>query len=189
MQRSITIKGQSILYELRKTSKARSIRLRIQGAGELVVSAPTLVPSILVDQFVKQKGEWILNKIVLMKEKNKDKIHITDPKEKRAIRQKAIVSVLEKVKKWNAGLGYEISKITVKEQKTCWGTCNRDKQLNFNWKLGLLPDHLVDYVVVHELCHLKELNHSPRFWKLVENLMPDYKRRKKELAEKGMNIS
>ena len=73
-------------------------------------------------------------------------------------------------------------------QKTRWGSCSSNKTLSFNWKLMLAPPKVLDYVVVHEICHLREMNHSPRFWALVESLMPDYKQQRKWLKENGHTL-
>ncbi len=76
--------------------------------------------------------------------------------------------------------------VRVKEQKRRWGSCSAKGALNFNWKLILAPPPILDYVVVHELCHLIELNHSPRFWSQVERVMPDYREKKNWLRRNGV---
>lgn len=76
-------------------------------------------------------------------------------------------------------------RITLKEQKTCWGSCSSKRNLNFNWKLLLMPPEIMDYVIVHELSHLREMNHSKKFWSIVEEVLPDYKGRRKWLKENG----
>ena len=84
---------------------------------------------------------------------------------------------------WNAIYKFEINRVAIRNQRTCWGSCSENKNLNFSYKLLFLPRHLADYVVVHELCHLQELNHSPRFWALVGETHPDYKSLRKELGK------
>ncbi len=185
----MTIDDLQIEYTLRRSYRTRGIRLSIKPPGDVIVTAHTLLPEFLIRQFIMQKATWLKEKLAIFRSKNRDAIHLTDKKQKQAVRDKAIVSVLTKVKKWNADLGFEVKKITIKEQKTCWGSCTRSKHLNFNWKLGLMPDHLVDYVVVHELCHLKHFDHSRKFWELVATMIPDYKKRRKELNERGLAIA
>lgn len=82
-------------------------------------------------------------------------------------------------------LGRQPSKVMVREQKSRWGSCNSKGELRFNWKLIMAPPSVVDYVAVHELCHLKEMNHSAAFWKLVETLCPEYKACRQWLKDYG----
>jgi predicted metal-dependent hydrolase len=76
----------------------------------------------------------------------------------------------------------------VKEQKTRWGSCSKKKNLNFNWKLLMSPQFVVDYVILHEVCHLKYMNHSKDFWSMVERYMPEYKKAERWLKENGSSI-
>lgn len=73
------------------------------------------------------------------------------------------------------------NRIAIRNQKRVWGSCSGKGNLNFNYRIILLPSHLSDYIIVHELCHLKELNHSKEFWKLVSLTFPNYKEARKEL--------
>lgn len=87
---------------------------------------------------------------------------------------------------FNAFYGFSWKRVTIRRQRTRWGSCSSDGCLSFNYKLALLPPPLADYVVVHELCHLKELNHSPRFWALVARTLPDHRERRKALRSATM---
>lgn len=79
--------------------------------------------------------------------------------------------------------------IRIKEQKTCFGSCSAKRNLNFNWKCVLAPPQVLDYIVVHELCHLKQLNHSKQFWMEVEKVMPDYKKAKQWLRDNEAQLN
>lgn len=94
--------------------------------------------------------------------------------------------VHDRLAHWNQLYAYSYNRVAIRNQRTRWGSCSSRKNLNFNYRIALLPADLVDYVVVHELCHLKEFNHSKSFWSLVATAMPDYIARKKKL--KAMNI-
>ncbi|GEM86397.1 M48 family metallopeptidase [Meiothermus granaticius] len=85
-------------------------------------------------------------------------------------------------------LGWEVPPVLIRNQKKRWGSCNAKGELRFNWRLVMAPLELLDYVVVHELAHLKELNHSQRFWRLVEQIMPEYQERHQALNELGPSL-
>jgi predicted metal-dependent hydrolase len=89
---------------------------------------------------------------------------------------------------WADVVGVTYGRITIRCQKTRWGSCSSKGNLNFNCLLMRTPDDIVDYVVVHELCHLKEMNHSPKFWAEVEKILPDYKDRRKWLKDHESEI-
>ena len=83
---------------------------------------------------------------------------------------------------FNADGRYQVRAVRIRNSQTRWGSCSSRGNLNFHYRIALLPPPLVDYVVVHELCHLLEMNHSPRFWAHVEAVIPDYRERKRALA-------
>ena len=80
------------------------------------------------------------------------------------------------------------NKINIKNQKTRWGSCSKKGNLNFNYKIALLPQHLADYIIVHELCHLGEFNHSRSFWNLVAKVFPEYLGIRNELRRSGIHF-
>lgn len=91
--------------------------------------------------------------------------------------------IFARVKYWASVLGLEYGRVFVKDQRTLWGSCSGRKNLNFNWRLAAAPPEALDYVVIHELCHLREMNHSKRFWALVSAACPDYKARRRWLRD------
>ena len=97
--------------------------------------------------------------------------------------QKALCVIPERVEYFAEMMNVTYGRITIREQKTRWGSCSSKGNLNFNWKLVLMPEEVLDYVVVHELAHRKEMNHSERFWNHVEKVLPDYQARRKLLRE------
>ena len=91
--------------------------------------------------------------------------------------------VHDRIEYWNEFYQFDYGRIAIRNQKTCWGSCSSLGNLNFNYKMMFLPEHLADYVIVHELCHLQEFNHSQAFWDLVGEALPNYKSLREELHE------
>ncbi len=98
-------------------------------------------------------------------------------------KEKARILVENRISEFNKFYNYKINRIAIRNQRTRWGSCSKHGNLNFNYKLALIPEKLVDYVIVHEICHLGEFNHSKNFWDLVEKTIPDYKTRREELMK------
>ena len=98
-------------------------------------------------------------------------------------KDEALALTKERVEFFNKIYRYSFNNISIKNQKTRWGSCSRKRNLNFNYKILFLPEKLRDYIIVHEICHLKELNHSQRFWALVGSAVPDYLGIRKELRK------
>lgn len=100
--------------------------------------------------------------------------------------------ILARLVHFNAHYNLEYKRVSIRNQRRCWGSCTSLKNLNFSYKLLFLPEHLCDYIIVHELCHLQELNHGRAFWRLVAQQVPDYKQRIKQLRaieHAGMSIA
>ena len=98
-------------------------------------------------------------------------------------RSKAEETIRDRLEHFNEHYGFRYNRVTMRDQKSRWGSCSRLRNLNFNWRLIMAPIEVIDYVVVHELCHLKEMNHSSRFWALVSQVMPEHKKYRKWLKD------
>lgn len=109
--------------------------------------------------------------------KNVRHTQIIDP----ALRMRARVFVHHRLFVLNELYGFAYNRVAIRNQRTRWGSCSKRGNLNFNYRIASLPLHLADYVIVHELCHLGEFNHSPQFWNLVARAIPDHRERRKEL--------
>lgn len=179
--RELNINNQKINYQLRSSRRARLMRLAIYGDGSVVVTKPYRLNENLVENFLKQKINWIISKIgVVAKFKNPslgrdNKNHFLLNK------NAALKLVQEKLEEFNKYYKLEYNRINVRNQITRWGSCSKSANLNFNYKVLFLEPALADYIIVHELCHLKEFNHGANFWALVEKIIPDYKERRKQL--------
>ena len=107
---------------------------------------------------------------------------------KSALSARALARIRQRLEFYAPRVGRAPGRVTIRDQKTRWGSCSRKGNLNFNWKLIMAPPQALDYVVVHELCHLHEFNHSPRFWALVAAQLPDYAVWKKWLKAHGEDL-
>ncbi|MDQ2087472.1 SprT family zinc-dependent metalloprotease [Herbivorax sp. ANBcel31] len=95
---------------------------------------------------------------------------------------------IERIEKYKSIIRVSPKKITIREQKTRWGSCSSKGSINLNWKLVMAPMEVLDYVIVHELCHMREMNHSKNYWKIVSSIMPDYTEHRKWLKENGHKL-
>jgi len=100
-------------------------------------------------------------------------------------KEKARAFISERLEYYSKTHGFRFNRVSIRNQRSRWGSCSKKGNLNFNYKILMLPQHLANYIIIHELCHLKELNHSPRFWNLMAQVMPDYLEIKKELRFRG----
>ncbi|MFH1780927.1 MAG: M48 family metallopeptidase [Candidatus Nealsonbacteria bacterium] len=96
-------------------------------------------------------------------------------------KEQASSLIQERIFYFNQFYSFQYNKITIKRQKTRWGSCSKKGNLNFNYKIALLPQHLADYIIAHELCHLVVFNHSQKFWDFLRKLVPNYLVAKREL--------
>ncbi len=107
---------------------------------------------------------------------------------RQALSKRALVRIREELAVWAPKIGVEFGRVAIRDQKSRWGSCSAKKNLNFNWKLIMAPEEALRYVVIHELCHLIEFNHSARFWGFVAAQMPEYELWKKWLKNHGSEL-
>ena len=178
-----------ITYEIIKSSR-KTIAVEVLQDGSVLVRAPRNCPQSRIDTFLKEKQAWVLAKVEEQKEKEADsmKIQPLSEAEQRLYRDKARDIFEQKVSYYARMMGVSYGRIAIRDQKTRWGSCSGEGNLNFNWRLIFAPAGVLDYVVVHELAHRKEMNHSPRFWKVVEDTMPEYRKYQKWLKENGRGL-
>lgn len=178
-----------ITYEIIKSSR-KTIAVEVRQDGSVLVRAPWNCPQSRIDTFLKEKQAWVLAKVEEQKEKEADsmKIQPLSEAEQRLYRDKAREIFEQKVSYYAQMMGVSYGRIAIRDQKTRWGSCSGEGNLNFNWRLIFAPAGVLDYVVVHELAHRKEMNHSPRFWKVVEDTMPEYRKYQKWLKENGRGL-
>lgn len=171
-------------------SKRKTISIQIKDVDEVLVKAPVRMPDSEIQQFVAGHMSWIQKNLRKMEEQKAAEAAVAplSEAEVRALGEKACQVILERVKHFAPIIGVTYGRITIRNQKSRWGSCSSKGNLNFNVGLMLVPPDVLDYVVVHELCHRLEMNHSTRFWNEVGKVIPDYKAKEKWLKENGNTI-
>jgi len=159
------------------------MRLAVYRDGSVVLTAPIGLETSVIEDFVSSKKQWLYKKISFYKSVKSQTIRVFSKEDYFKHRNEARVLAEERVGYFNTIYGFDFNGINIKNQKTRWGSCSRKKNLNFNYKIFLLPEVQRDYVIVHELCHLKEFNHSLKFWSLVRSALPNYLNIRKDLRK------
>lgn len=171
-----------IPYQIIRSTR-KTIAIQITPKGDVLVRCPNGMAAADIRRFVESKSAWIEKHLTT-------KAEITDlplftAAQIQAMAQNALKVIPARVAHFAPVVGVTYGRITIRNQHSRWGSCSGKGNLNFNCLLMLVPPEVLDYVVVHELCHRKELNHSPRFWAQVEKILPDYRIRQKWLKENG----
>ena len=168
-------------------SNRKTVAIQVNSDLSVTVRAPYSASEKDIEEILKKKEAWISRHIEKIK-KTKERFE-AEPTEKLtrekviALAEEALKVIPERVEYFAKVIGVTYGKITVRNQKTRWGSCSSKGNLNFNCLLMLAPPEVLDYVVVHELCHRKQMNHSKAFWLEVEKVLPNYKEVRKWLKE------
>lgn len=181
MKKTIILNNQTIEYQHRRLHRFRRVRLAISFGGKINISTPIFFPEYKIKDFLFQHADWILEKIAYSQEQESKSIFPTGHKDYLINKSRALRLVREKISKLNSMYNFRYNKVTVKNTSSRWGSCSKNGNLNFNYKLIYLPDELATYVVAHELSHLQEMNHGKKFWSLVAKAVPDWKVLRKQL--------
>ncbi|MFA5248255.1 MAG: M48 family metallopeptidase [Patescibacteria group bacterium] len=188
MKRKIELHKKNIEYTLNVSSRARRMRMAVYCDGNFVVTAPQDMNANTIEQFIIRKSQWIIDKLEYFKSISGRVFTKSTEKDFAEYKDRALALAQKRVDYFNKVYGFKFNKINIKNQKTRWGSCSRKGNLNFNYKIALLPERLADYIIVHELCHLKEFNHSQKFWNLVAKVMTDYLETRSELKRNGVKF-
>lgn len=171
---------EKLTYQLIR-SERKTVSLQITQEGELVVRAPKRMAKAEIDRFVESKRGWIEKHA---QNREQDVPKMTEAEFDTLVRH-ALEVIPEVVARFAPVVGVTYGRITIRNQRTRWGSCSAQGNLNFNCVLMRAPDDVLEYVVVHELCHRKEMNHSPKFWAEVERVLPNYRESRKWLSVNG----
>lgn len=196
MESTLRIKYQSAVYELTYQivrSERKTLSVSIQPDCTITVRAPRSVSDSQIRRFLIEKQHWLITKYLEAKQKQ-ETIPCSDltDTQRAALTRRYIDAAKEyfpkRVAYFHQFTGGTYSRITIRDQKTRWGSCSSKGTLSFNWRLMLAPPAILDYVVVHELCHLRHMDHSPAFWQAVGEVFPDYASARKWLRKHGQEL-
>jgi predicted metal-dependent hydrolase len=234
-KRQALVDGQTIVYTLRRSFRARRVRLEISQRNGLVIILPRSYPNGQLPGLIKSKERWISRHLArlsrcqpptapkklepgdtipylgrnfeLIKQKNHHGEEVVLQGNKLAVssdlfdnglletsfekwyRAEAARLITDMADRLSSQIGITYERIVIRGQKTRWGSCSHKKNLSFNWKLIMAPQPVVEYVIIHELLHLKEMNHSKKFWVLVSRNCPDWQEHKKWLKEHETDLT
>ena len=172
----------ALSYHVLRSSR-KTISLEVKPDGTVLVRAPRRLSDRAVREFVASKEGWLREK--LQKFENRPALPRLTETELSSLKKQARADLCARAARLGPLVGVTFGRITIRAQKTRWGSCSREGNLNFNCLLVLCPEAVRDYVVIHELCHRKEMNHSPRFWAEVARVCPGYAAHRRWLKENG----
>lgn len=169
-------------------SKRKTIGIVVNPQQEVIIRAPYQVSEIEIQKLINRKQAWINKQL----EKQAQRQHqipvankVVDPELEKMYRKMAKAILQRECERFSRIMGVQYNSVTIRDQKSRWGSCSSKGNLNFSWRLILMHPLVTRYVVVHELAHLKHMNHSQEFWAEVEKAMPKYKVRKEWLKANG----
>ncbi|MDB4940209.1 MAG: putative metal-dependent hydrolase [Candidatus Doudnabacteria bacterium] len=149
--------------------------------GRVVLTMPKYASMRAAEKFLALKKEWILAKITTFQKRPKRIQLSSSKKDYLELKSKALILAKDRLNHFNSFYALRYNQVRIRDQKSRWGSCSKKGNLTFNFRIALLPEELLDYIIAHELCHIKEFNHSKNFWNLVGLAIPNYSTLKKEL--------
>lgn len=173
-------------YELIRAQK-KSISLSLNKEGTPIVRAPLRMPKHEIDAFVAKHNDWLVKQLERF-EQNHENIHSISSSEIALLKKTGYDIIQRKVAHYSAIMNLAPTGIKITSANSRYGSCNHKNSLCFSYMLLLQENSFIDYVVVHELAHIKEKNHSPRFYAIIERYMPDYKERLKRQKQAVRNV-
>ena len=165
-------------------SRRKTLSIEITPRGELLVRAPSRMPRREIQYFLESRRDWITAHLAKLEPAPEP----LSAAELQLLAAMAKETIPPRAAAFAARLGVTFGRIAIRTQKTRWGSCSVQGNLNFNCLLMLAPDEVLDYVIIHELCHRKQMNHSAQFWAEVERILPDYTEQRRWLKQQGANL-
>ena len=172
-----------IPYQLIRSDR-KTLQIRIDCDGRLIVKAPNWASIGYIEEFIQSRSDWIEKHQALIRPQQ-DVPPVFTAEQLQQLASAARKDFPPRVARWAGVIGVTYGRISIRAQKSRWGSCSAKGNLNFNCLLMLFPEDVRDYLVVHELCHRKQLNHSPLFWAEVAKILPGYAAQLQWLREHG----
>ena len=167
-------------------ARRKTLSIRITQEGDLEIRAPLGMPKGEIEAFLKEKAQWIeTHRAKVLTEYAQGQEAPLGEEEILTLAEQMRQRLPEKLNRHAASMGVTFGRVTIRCQQTRWGSCSSRGNLNFNCLLMLAPEEVLDYVVVHELAHRKQMNHSALFWQEVARECPDYKKSLRWLKDRG----
>ena len=173
------------LVEIRRSRRARRWTLTVPWGDHIVLTVPAGMSEVDIDDVLASHRDWILRERAAQSPRLRLDSRRVSEAEARAAARELVTMVLEEEA---AALGVSFGRVQIRDQRTRWGSCSSRGTLSFNWRLVLAPLEVLDYVVVHELCHLRVPNHSKSFWTLVEASRPGWRQQREWLRDRGPEL-
>jgi predicted metal-dependent hydrolase len=215
--------GSPFEFRVRRSPRARRVRVSVDGSGEVEVVLPKRAPERAAAQAVRELTPWIERRrrtlaraaaelarpegtvpflgqdLALVPQPGRERVHrrgdeLLVPKRdaaaalERWYRRQARAEIAPRLDAATARAGTSYTGLTIRGQKTRWASCSTTGHMSFNWRLLLAPEAVLDYVVEHEVCHLERMDHSPRFWALLESRVPDWREPARWLRRYGPTL-
>lgn len=169
-------------HTVRESPRARNLRVTVYPDGRVVLTVPRRASARAAREFLAAQAPWVERALRRMAALPPPVAPPGSRREYLARREEARALVGSLLAKWNEVYGFRWSRVAIRNQKTRWGSCSRRGALSFSYRIVHLPPRLRDYLVVHELCHLAQMNHGPKFWAEVARAIPDYRARAAALS-------
>jgi len=183
MERTLVYHEKEIKYRLKKNNRSKRLRLAVFCDSSVVVTAPRWISDSKVERFIRENVSWLLDRLAWFRSRPAAASLPGGRRNYLKHKQAARELIQDRLDHFNQFYGLDINRISIKMQKTRWGSCSIRRNLNYNFKILFLTPAQADYIIVHELCHLQEFNHSKRFWSLVGKTIPEYRQRIKEIRQ------
>lgn len=181
--RTIDVFGKRIEYTLRKRKKQNKYSLAVYRGGRILLTVPYSISFATAERYMIEKSAWIQKIFEKHPSLVLQKSVLAQKREYKAHKEKARKLVHRRLAELNTFYGLEYKRISIRINTSRWGSCSELGNLNFDYRILFLPVSLQDYLLVHELCHIQEMNHSKQFWELVAKTIPNHKELRRELKK------